>query len=117
MAFTKIAAAGIGSTGTVTLQNLNVTGIVTATRIDSDVSGNVNSTGVSTFSTLKVGTGVTINSGIITAKSFSGDGSSLAGIVTSKNLTIGRRTTSATISVVGTGMTISLRSGVGTVNF
>jgi hypothetical protein len=30
MAFTKIAAAGIGSTGTVTLENLNVTGTITA---------------------------------------------------------------------------------------
>lgn len=30
MAFTKIAAAGIGSTGTVTLENLVVTGGITA---------------------------------------------------------------------------------------
>ena len=33
MAFTKIAAAGIGSTGTVTLQNVAVSGIVTATSL------------------------------------------------------------------------------------
>jgi len=51
---------------------LNV-GVVTATRIDGNVSGNVNSTGVSTFSTLKVGTGVTISGGIVTATSFVGN--------------------------------------------
>lgn len=48
MAFTKIAAAGIGSTGTVTLENLVVTRSLSA------------SSGVSTFSTLTVGTGGTI---------------------------------------------------------
>jgi hypothetical protein len=95
---------------------LNV-GVVTATRIDGNVSGDINSTGVSTFSTLKVGASVNISSGIITATTFSGDGSRLVGVATTKNLTIGRRTTAATISVVGTGITLSLRSGIGTVNF
>ena len=75
MALTKIS-------GDVVQTPLNV-GVVTATRIDGDVSGNVNSTGVSTFSTLKVGTGVTINSGIVTATTFSGN---LTGNVTG-NLT------------------------------
>ena len=65
MSLTKISGEVIQGT-------INV-GVVTATRIDGDVSGNVNSTGVSTFSTLKVGTGVTINSGIVTATTFSGN--------------------------------------------
>jgi cytoskeletal protein CcmA (bactofilin family) len=51
---------------------LNV-GVVTATRIDGNVSGDINSTGVSTFSTLKVGESVNISSGIITATTFSGN--------------------------------------------
>jgi hypothetical protein len=56
-------------------------------------------------------------SGIISAISYVGDGSNMTGVATTKNLTIGTRTTAATISVVGTGMTISLRSGIATVNF
>jgi hypothetical protein len=56
-------------------------------------------------------------SGVVTATRFIGDGSDLTGISTTKNLTIGRRTTAATISIVGTGITLSLRSGIGTVNF
>ena len=40
-----------------------------------------------------------------------------SGIATTKNLTVGTRTTAVSISVVGTGMTVSLRSGIGTVNF
>lgn len=103
MGLTKIS-------GDVIQTPLNV-GIVTATGFSGPLTGNVtgDATGLSGTPNLNVG--------IVTATSFKGDGSSLAGIVTSKNLTIGRRTTSATISVVGTGMTISLRSGVGTVNF
>jgi cytoskeletal protein CcmA (bactofilin family) len=51
---------------------LNV-GVVTATRIDGNVSGDINSTGVSTFSTLKVGESVNISGGIVTATTFSGN--------------------------------------------
>jgi len=58
-----------------------------------------------------------IISGVISATSYIGDGSSMTGVATTKNLTIGTRTTAALISVVGTGMTISLRSGIATVNF
>ena len=61
MALTKIS-------GDVIQTPLNV-GVVTASRID----GNVNSTGVSTFSTIKVGTGITISGGIITATTFDGN--------------------------------------------
>ena len=79
--------------------------------------------GAATATNLVVGSGVTINSsginasGIITATYYYGNGSNLAGIATTKNLTVGTRTTAVSISVVGTGMTVSLRSGIGTVNF
>ena len=90
---------------------LNV-GVVTATRIDGNVSGNVNSTGVSTFSTLKVGASVNISSGIVTATTFSGN---LTGNVTGNatglsgtpNITVGAiiassAVISGSVSVAGT---------------
>jgi len=62
------------------------------------LTGNVNSTGISTFSTLKVGAGVTISGGIVTATSFVG---SLTGNVNSTGIS-----TFSTLKV-GTGVTIS----------
>ena len=104
MALTKIS-------GEVIQTPLNV-GVVTATRIDGNVSGNVNSTGVSTFSTLKVGTTVNISGGIVTATSFSGN---LTGNVTGNatglsgtpSITVGAiiassATISGNVSVAGT---------------
>lgn len=76
----------------------------------------ITSSGISSISTLTVGAIITV-AGVVTAASFRGSGASLTGIVTTKNLTIGTRTTAATISVVGTGMTITRRSGIATVNF
>ena len=70
-----VTATSLTVTGNVT-SGMNVTGVVTAT----EFVGNVNSAGVSTFTTLKVGTGVTISAGVITATSFVGDGSGLSGI-------------------------------------
>ena len=55
--------------------------------------------------------------GIVSATAFYGSGANLTGIATTKNVTVGTRTTSFSISVVGTGMTLTLRSGIGTVNF
>ena len=55
--------------------------------------------------------------GIVSATAFYGSGANLTDIATTKNLTVGTRTTSFSISVVGTGMTLTLRSGIGTVNF
>jgi len=104
MALTKVG-------GDVIQNPLNV-GIITATRIDGNVSGDVNSTGVSTFTTLKVGTGVTISGGIVTATTFSG---ALTGNVTGNatglsgtpNITVGSiiassATISGNVSVAGT---------------
>ena len=54
--------------------NANVTGIITATTFDGDLTGNVNaSSGVSTFTELKVGTAITMSAGIITATTFIGN--------------------------------------------
>jgi hypothetical protein len=55
---------------------LNV-GIVTANSYYGTLIGDINSTGISTFATLKVGTAVTISGGIVTANSYYGDGSNL----------------------------------------
>ena len=55
--------------------------------------------------------------GIITASSFSGDGSGLTGIGVTRSLTIGSRSTAYVVNIVGTGVTLSLRSGIGTASF
>ena len=63
--------------------NVNTTGIITSPSfsgiLTGNVYGNIESIGVSTFSTLKVGTGVTISGGIVTATNFVG---SLTGTAT-----------------------------------
>jgi hypothetical protein len=82
--------------------NVNTTGILTAPsfvgKLSGNVYGNIESIGVSTFSTLKVGTAVTISSGIVTATSFVGN---LTGNINSSGVS-----TFATL-LVGTGVTIS----------
>ena len=81
--------------------NINVTGIVTASSFVGSFTGTITGTastasfattsfglsgspnitvGVATVTTLKVGTGVTISSGIVTATSFVGSGSGLTGL-------------------------------------
>ena len=62
MAFTKVTNAGIGSTGTVLLKDVNATGIVTAGLGVSTVDGFFS--GVTTTSTLK-STAIT-GSGVLT---------------------------------------------------
>ena len=75
------------------------------------LTGNVNSTGISTFSTLKVGTGVTISGGIVTATSFVG---SLTGNVTGIASTALSLDSSGSISV--TSATSSFASlGIATI--
>ena len=57
--------------------NISVTGLVTATEL--------NVTGVSTFAEVKLGAGIKMNaSGVITATSFKGDGSTLSNLPTSQ---------------------------------
>lgn len=82
--------------------NVNTTGIITAPsfvgNLTGNVYGNINSIGVSTFSTLQVGTGVTISGGIVNSNSFVGN---LTGNVNSSGVS-----TFSTLKV-GTGVTIS----------
>ena len=75
------------------------------------LTGNVNSTGISTFSSIKVGTGVTISGGIVTATSFVG---SLTGNVTGIASTALSLDSSGSISV--TSATSSFASlGIATI--
>ena len=53
--------------------NVDVTGIITATTFSGNVTGDLNSSGVSTFTELKVGTAITMSAGIITATTFIGN--------------------------------------------
>ena len=118
MAFTKITAAGIGSTETVTLDglsvinngsfggNLTVSGVLTY----EDVT-NVDSIGLITARNgVVVGSGITLSkdgdifaTGIVTATSFVGSGAELTGVASTENI---RTNTNAAflqnISVVGT---------------
>lgn len=68
MAFTKIAPAGLSTTGTFAVQNVNATGIITATSFSGDGS---NLTGVSGFSSALSSTqGSLLNTIFKTPKSF-----------------------------------------------
>ena len=119
MAFTKITASGIGSTETVTLDGLSVIN-------DGSFGGNVSVAGTLTYEDVTnidsvglitaragvvVGSGVTLSkdgdgffTGIVTATTFSGDGSGLTGVASTDNI---RTNTNATflqnVNVVGTG--------------
>ena len=88
------------------------------------ISGEVIQSGIGiSVSSVGIGTEVSISAsginvtGVVTAISFSGDGSNLTGVGVTRTLTIGTRAGSQTINAVGTGITLSLRSGVGTANF
>ena len=82
--------------------NVNTTGIITAPsfvgKLTGNVYGNIESIGVSTFSTLKVGTGVTITDGIVNSNSFVGN---ITGNINSSGVS------TFTTLQVGTGVTIS----------
>ena len=124
MAFTKITAAGIGSTETVTLDgvavinnesiggNLTVTGNATIGGVLTyeDVT-NVDSVGLITARNgIVVGSGITLSkdgdgfyTGVVTATSFSGSGALLTGVASTENI---RTNTNATflqnVNVSGT---------------
>ncbi len=112
MAFTKITAAGIGSTETVTLDGLSVINDVSigGTLTYEDVT-NVDSFGLITARNgIVVGSGITLSkdgdgffTGIVTATSFVGSGAELTGVASTENI---RTNTNATflqnVTVVGT---------------
>ena len=67
-----------GGVGISSLGHIKATGVVTATQFVGDkftgaVTGNINSTGVSTFTDLKVGSNITATLGVITATTFVGN--------------------------------------------
>ena len=70
-------ATGVGTDGTLNANNINATGIVTATGgFSGDLSG----------STVNLGTGVTNYSGILSATQYYGDGSALTNVISGVEL-------------------------------
>ena len=72
-----LAGTTPGGVGISSLGHIKATGVVTATQFVGDkftgaVTGNINSSGVSTFTDLKVGSNITATLGVITATTFSG---------------------------------------------
>jgi len=109
MSVTKAQLVGNVSTGA------SFAGIVTATSFSGNVTGNATglsgspniTVGVATVTTLKVGTGVTISSGVVTATEFDISGSS--NTLTAGGLNVGVATASSV--VVGSAVTVN-SSGV-----
>ena len=124
MAFTKVTHAGIDTSGTVTTQNLNVIGVVTATSFNGNLIGNVtgsvtgsvtgNVTGTATTASSLTGT-PNITVGAINASSAVISGNvSVAGTITYEDTTnvdsIGVITARSGIHVIGGSI------GIGTNN-
>jgi len=139
MAFTKIAAAGIGSTGTVILENIVVTGDLNASSITGAAStANVRTdslavSGVTTSSGGFVGnvtgnaTGLSgtpdLTVGIVTATSFRGTNASITGLSTfaggiqvgaTTSITVGNTVVRGTSIGIGTTTTTGRNTGIGT---
>ena len=116
------------------LSNVNSSGIITATKFVGDLTGSdVTVSGVSTFSnTVRVGSAITLGSssgiitatginvtGVVTAASYQGDGSSLTGVASTDNIITSIASTFANINSTGIVTAISFSgdgsglSGVG----
>ena len=118
MAFTKIAAAGIGSTETVTLHSLEVLNNATVGGVLTyeDVT-NVDSVGLITARAgVVVGSGITLSkdgdgffTGVCTATSFVGDGSALTGIT---QTTINNNADNRLITGSGTANTLEAEANL-----
>ncbi len=118
MAFTKIAAAGIGSTELVTLHSLEVLNNATVGGVLTyeDVT-NVDSVGLITARNgIVVGSGITLSkdgdgffTGIVTATSYYGDGSNLSNITST---TINNNADNRLITGSGTANTLNGESNV-----
>jgi len=94
MSFTKVSVAGIGTTGTITLTNVSVAGVITAT--DATFSGNVSVGGTLTYEDVtnvdSVGL-VTARSGILVTGGGGINLSGGAGVVTATAYRVGTATT------------------------
>ena len=95
-----------GGVGISSLGHIKATGVVTATqfvgdKFTGDVTGNINSAGVSTFTDLKIGSNITATLGVITATTFVGNvtgtitgdvvgiATTARGLIGSPNITVG----------------------------
>ena len=120
MAFTKIAAAGIGSTGTVTLENLVVTGGITASltgtatsttnipNLSGAITSNNTTTSLGSFSSANLATALTNKTGsgenvfatgpTLTTVTVSSGGINVTGVSTLGNTVIGGGTTQLVVT-------------------
>jgi len=84
MAFTKVAAAGISTGDSFVFSDINATGIITASTIKVGSAVTIHTGGYQIGSSNLHSTGLEVQnldvSGILTAASFSGDGSGLTGV-------------------------------------
>ena len=119
MSVTKAQLVGNVSTGA------SFAGIVTATSFNGNVTGNATglsgspniTVGVATVTTLKVGTGVTISSGVVTATEFDISGSS--NTLTAGGLNVGVATATTFVGALtgtATGLSGSPNITVGNIN-
>ena len=112
--------------GNIISHNISSTGIITATSFSGNITGNltgdINSTGVSTFSTIKVGTAVTISGGIVSATSFYGDGTNLTNTGSTLSAASGSQRivltgqTSGTMTASATDSTLTFAQSTGTLS-
>ena len=112
---------GTATTATNLSNAANITtGTISDARLPSVITSDINSSGVSTFTTLKVGTAITMSSGIITATTFSGSvtgdltgvASTATKLETARNFSVSGDVLSHTVSFDGTsnvalGVTLS----------
>ena len=120
MAFTKIAAAGIGSTGTVTLENLVVTGSITASltgtattttnipNLTGAITSNNTTTSLGSFSSANLSTALSDKTGsgsnvfatspTLTTVTVSSGGINVTGVSTLGNTVIGGGTTQLVVT-------------------
>jgi hypothetical protein len=112
---------GTATTATNLSNAANITtGTISDARLPNVITSDINSSGVSTFTTLKVGTAITMSSGIITATTFSGSvtgdltgvASTATKLETARNFSVSGDILSQTISFDGTsnvalGVTLS----------
>jgi hypothetical protein len=99
-----------------TVRSSDLRGSIDDARLPDIITANINApnTGVSTFTTIKVGTAVTINSGIVTATTFVGDltgtATNSSGLTGTPNISVGIITGNNDIHLTGAGSSI----GIGT---
>jgi len=108
MAFTKIAPAGLSTTGTFAVQNVNATGIITATSFSGNLTGTA-TTAQGLTGTPNLNVGIITATGIKAIGIYSGGTAIYSGIITALNF-VG---TGNTFSTNGNTVNISIAGGAG----